>query len=191
MPETNSPRPAIFFDRDGTLAEEIGYVNHISRFHVLPWAAEAVRRVNQAGWMAVVVTNQSGIGRRMFPESLVKEVHRLLDQKIKEGGGTLAGIYYCPHSPNDTCGCRKPKPGLMLRAAEELGIDLKRSFLISDRYIDVEMAHSVGSRAALVMTGYGLGEWEHHRETWPRQPEVVAANSLEAVEEVLKLMKTR
>ncbi len=191
MPEADSRRAAIFFDRDGTLAEEIGYVNHISRFHVLPWAAEAVRRVNQAGLIAVVVTNQSGIARQMFPESLVKEIHRILNQKIKEGGGTLAAIYYCPHSPGDTCDCRKPKPGMLLRAAEELGIDLKRSFLISDRYMDVEMAHSVGARAALVMTGYGLGEWEHHRETWPRQPDVVAANSLEAVEEVLKLLKSQ
>ncbi len=189
MPEADSRRVAIFFDRDGTLAEEIGYVNHISRFHVLPWAAEAVRRVNQAGLIAVVVTNQSGIARQMFPESLVKEIHRILNQKIKEGGGTLAAIYYCPHSPGDTCDCRKPKPGMLLRAAAELGIDLKRSFLISDRYMDVEMAHSVGARAALVMTGYGLGEWEHHRETWPRQPDVVAANSLEAVEEVLKLLR--
>ncbi len=189
MPEADSRRAAIFFDRDGTLAEEIGYVNHISRFHVLPWAAEAVRRVNQAGLLAVVVTNQSGIARQMFPESLVKEIHRILNQKIKEGGGTLAAIYYCPHSPGDTCDCRKPKPGMLLRAAEELGIDLKRSFLISDRYMDVEMAHSVGARAALVMTGYGLGEWEHHREIWPRQPDVLAANSLEAVEEVLKLLR--
>ncbi len=189
MPESDSRRTAIFFDRDGTLAEEIGYVNHISRFHVLPWAAEAVRRVNEAGLLAVVVTNQSGIARRMFPESLVKEVHRLLDQKIKEGGGSLAAIYYCPHSPNEQCGCRKPKPGMLLRAAEELGIDLKRSFVISDRYMDVEMAHSVGARGALVMTGYGLGDWENNRDTWPRQPEVVATNSLEAVEEVLKLTK--
>jgi len=191
MPEADSRRAAIFFDRDGTLADEIGYVNHISRFHVLPWAAEAVRRVNQAGLIAVVVTNQSGVARRMFPETLVKEIHRLLDQKIKEGGGTLAAIYYCPHSPNQECDCRKPKPGMLLRAEQELGIDLTRSFLISDRYMDVEMAHLVGARAALVMTGYGLGDWEHYRGTWPRQPEVVAANSLEAVEEILKLLKRR
>ena len=118
MPEADSRRAAIFFDRDGTLADEIGYVNHISRFHVLPWAAEAVRRVNQAGLIAVVVTNQSGVARRMFPETLVKEIHRLLDQKIKEGGGTLAAIYYCPHSPNEECDCRKPKPGMLLRAAQ-------------------------------------------------------------------------
>ncbi|HEY4681987.1 MAG TPA: HAD family hydrolase [Candidatus Acidoferrales bacterium] len=191
MPEADSRRAAIFFDRDGTLADEIGYVNHISRFHVLPWAAEAVRRVNQAGLIAVVVTNQSGVARRMFPETLVKEIHRLLDQKIKEGGGTLAAIYYCPHSPNQECDCRKPKPGMLLRAEQELGIDLTRSYLISDRYMDVEMAHLVGARAALVMTGYGLGDWEHYRGTWPRQPEVVAANSLEAVEEILKLLKRR
>ena len=190
MPESDARRPAIFFDRDGTLAEEIGYVNHVSRFHLLPWAAEAVRRVNQAGLLAVVVTNQSGIARRMFPESLVKEVHRILAEKIREGGGNLAAIYYCPHSPNEDCECRKPKPGMLLRAAKELGVDLKRSFFISDRYMDVEMAHSVGARAALVMTGYGLGEWEHYRETWPRQPDIIAANSLEAVEEALKRLKS-
>lgn len=187
MPQVDSRRVAVFFDRDGTLADEIGYVNHISRFHVLPWAAEAVRRVNQAGLLAVVVTNQSGIARGMFLESLVEEVNRLLTEKIKQGGGSLTAIYYCPHGPNESCDCRKPKPGMLLRAARELGIDLGQSFMISDRYMDVQMAHAVGARAALVMTGYGLGEWENNRHTWPRQPEVVAANSLEAVEEVLKL----
>src|SRR5215472_10994478 len=122
MPETRTPRPAVFLDRDGTIAEEVGYLNHVSRFRMFPFAAAAIRRINEAGVPVIVVTNQSGVGRGYFPESLVHEVHELMAQQFREAGARVDAVYYCPHSSRDSCGCRKPKTGMLERAASELGL---------------------------------------------------------------------
>jgi D-glycero-D-manno-heptose 1,7-bisphosphate phosphatase len=186
-------RPAVFLDRDGTLNEEVGYINHIDRFHVFPWTAEAVLRLNRAGIPAVLVTNQSGVARGYFPETLVQEIHRMLQADLARSGAGLDGIYYCPHLPDGkveayrkTCVCRKPSLGMLQRAAQEFDIDLGSSFVISDRYRDLSMGFKVGARGALVLTGYGKGEYLYHKDSWPRMPDCVAANLLEAVDWVLR-----
>jgi D-glycero-D-manno-heptose 1,7-bisphosphate phosphatase len=186
------PRPAVFMDRDGTLAHEVGYVNHISRFRLYPWAVDSVRLLNRAGLLAVVVTNQAGVARGYFPESLIAEVHAVMSAAMEAGGARLDGIYYCPHHPTageapyrQDCDCRKPRPGLLRRAAKELGIDLARSWVVGDREADMALARSVGARAALVKTGYGRGELLWHGPSWPRPPDVVAEHLLEAVERIL------
>ncbi|MCA1592293.1 MAG: HAD family hydrolase [Acidobacteria bacterium] len=180
-------RRAVFIDRDGTISEEIGYVNHVSRYRVFAYAAEAVRLLREAGWLAILVTNQAGVARGYFKEDLIGEVHDLLARELERGGARLDAIYYCPHHPTvgeppyrATCDCRKPKPGLIRRAAEDFQLDLSQCWMVGDRYGDTELARNAGVRAAFVLSGYGRGEWEHQRAAWQYQPDLVAENLLEA-----------
>jgi D-glycero-D-manno-heptose 1,7-bisphosphate phosphatase len=186
-------RPAIFMDRDGTLSHEVGYVNHPSRFELYPWSVDAVRLVNRSGRAAVVVTNQAGVARGYFPESVIHEVHAALQQAMDAGGARLDAVYFCPHHPSVgeppyrlNCDCRKPRPGLLRRAERELGLDLARSWVIGDRHGDLQLAWHVGARAALVKSGYGLGEWIHHGPAWKRPPDLLAENLLDAVTRILE-----
>jgi D-glycero-D-manno-heptose 1,7-bisphosphate phosphatase len=186
-------RRAVFIDRDGTISEEVGYVNHPTRYRVFPFAAEALRALNEAGWLAVLVTNQAGVARGYFAEEMITKVHALLEQELAHEGARLDAIYYCPHHPSVgeppyrlDCDCRKPKPGLITRAAAEFDIDLTHSWMIGDRYGDTELARNAGTRAALVLTGYGRGEFEHQRRTWQHQPDLIAENLLAAVREILR-----
>jgi len=186
MSETQPLRGAVFLDRDGTICEEMGYVNHVDRFQIFPFAAEAIRQLNQADIPVVVVTNQSGIARNIFPESLVHEVHKKMVAELAAGGAWIDAIYFCPHKSEDACECRKPNPGLLQQAAREHALDLAASWVVGDRYADLEMAHAAGARGMLVMTGYGLGEYELHRSDWPRQPDSLAGNLSEAVRQILQ-----
>jgi D-glycero-D-manno-heptose 1,7-bisphosphate phosphatase len=164
----------------------VGYLNHDSRFRIFPFAAQAICRLNQAGFAVVVVTNQSGVARGYFPESLVGRVHEIMNRELAEEGAILDGVYYCPHASGDGCDCRKPKPGMIELAARELGLDAKRSFVIGDRYGDMELAFRVGARGILVRTGYGLGEWMWHGKGWPRQPDNVVEDVRGAVDWILR-----
>jgi D-glycero-D-manno-heptose 1,7-bisphosphate phosphatase len=185
MSDVRPLRRAAFLDRDGTICEEMGYVNHVDRLQVFPFAAAAIARLNKAGIPVIVVTNQSGVARDIFPESLVHRVHDKLVAELKAGGAHLDGIYFCPHKTEDECVCRKPNPGLLQRAAVEHALDLSQSWTVGDRNGDLEMAYASGGRAILVMTGYGRGEYELHRTEWARQPDAVAENLTEAVRCIL------
>ena len=187
-----SKKPAIFLDRDGTLSHEVGYVNHPSRFRLYPWSASAVRAINRASWLAVVVTNQAGVARGYFPESVFQEVQSRLRGEVEAGGAHFDAVYACLHHPSvgeppyrESCDCRKPRPGLLRRAEKELGADLRSSWVIGDRYSDMQLAWSVGASGALVKSGYGLGELTYLSEGWSKQPDLVAENLLEAVERIL------
>jgi len=185
-------RPAIFIDRDGTISDEIGYVNHPARFRVYPWSVDAIRLINRSGRLAVMVTNQAGVARGYFPEHVVQAVHERLLETLRAGDAHLDGLYYCPHHPQagqepyrQDCQCRKPKPGLLKRAAEELGIDLGASWMIGDRLGDLQVGWAVGARSAMVKSGYGRGELENHAASWSRPPDLVAEHLLEAVSRIL------
>jgi D-glycero-D-manno-heptose 1,7-bisphosphate phosphatase len=185
-------RPAIFMDRDGTLSHEVGYVNHPTRFRLYPWSVDAVRAVNKAGWLAVVVTNQAGVARGYFSESVFEEVQQRLREAVEAGGARFDALYACLHHPSVgsplyrlDCDCRKPRPGMLRRAEAELGADLERSWVVGDRHGDLQLAWNVGARGALVKSGYGLGELTYLAPTWPRPPDLVAENLLEAVERIL------
>jgi len=185
-------RPAIFIDRDGTLSHEVGYVNHASRFRLYPFSVDAVRLVNRAGYLAVVVTNQAGVARGYFPESVIHEVHADLRDAMEAGGARLDAIYFCAHHPTvgeppyrRDCDCRKPRPGMLRRAEAELGADLAQSWVVGDRHGDLRLAWGVGARGALVRSGYGRGELAHHASSWPRPPDLVADQLLEAVQGIL------
>jgi D-glycero-D-manno-heptose 1,7-bisphosphate phosphatase len=185
-------RRAIIMDRDGTICEEVGYVNHLDRLRLLPRSAEAIRRANGAGFQTVVVTNQAGVARGYFAESLVEEVHDRLRQLLAGSEARLDGIYYCPHHPDvgppeyrRACDCRKPRPGLLNRARDEMGIDLGSSYMIGDSFRDIETGRRVGATTVLVKTGYGEGELAYQSHTWPAQPDHVAADLLDAVAWIL------
>jgi D-glycero-D-manno-heptose 1,7-bisphosphate phosphatase len=179
-------QPAVFLDRDGTLNEEMGYINHLSRFVLFPQAIPAIRRLNEAGLKVVVVTNQSGAARGYFPASLVDEIHALLQKTLAAGGAHLDGIYACLHGPDEGCACRKPRPTLIQRAARDLDLDLTRSYLVGDRYKDIETATNAGVKGILVLTGYGLGEYEYLRAAQKVQPVQVAPDLEAAVEWILQ-----
>jgi D-glycero-D-manno-heptose 1,7-bisphosphate phosphatase len=184
---------AVFLDRDGTIIEEVGYLSHISQVRLYPWSAAAIRRLNQAGLKVVMTTNQSGIGRGFFPPALVEETHEKLRNDLALSGAFLDGIYYCPHHPEAAieayrvrCDCRKPEPGLLLRAAQDLNLDLAGSYVVGDKYTDVQLAFSVGARAVLVLTGYGRGEWEEKRAAGDRAPDFLAETLADASEWIVQ-----
>jgi D-glycero-D-manno-heptose 1,7-bisphosphate phosphatase len=186
-------KPAVFLDRDGTLSEEVGYVDHPSRFHLFPYSIEAIKLLNDSDVLAIVVTNQSGVARGYFPEEMVNAIYERLQRTLHEANAKLDAMYYCAHHPTlgeppyrVDCECRKPKAGLIHSACNSFDIDLAKSWIIGDRYRDVETGHNAGMRSALVMTGYGRGEWEEDRNSWKQQPELVCENVLEAVKSILE-----
>ncbi len=156
---------------------------------MFPFVAEAVRRFNQARLPVIVITNQSGVGRGYFSESFVKTIHDLMSEQLATKCAHVDGFYYCPHTSGDACDCRKPRPGMLERAAREHSLDLRCSTVVGDRYVDMELAHRVGARGVLVRTGYGEGELAWHRANWPRQPEYVASDLTEATDWILRQSK--
>jgi len=183
---------AVFLDRDGTLNEEMGYVNHVERFVLLPRVGEAIRLLNEHGFKVVVITNQSGVARGYFPESLLHLVHQRMEALLENEGAHLDGIYYCPHHPDagvppyrQECHCRKPDTGLAETAARELDVDCSKSYVIGDRGAELEFAHRIGAQGILVLTGYGKGEWEYCRDQWKVKPDYVALDLYEAVHWIL------
>lgn len=149
-------RRAVFLDRDGTLNEDTGYPADFRQVHIYPDAFEAVRLLKEAGFAAVVVTHQSGLGRGYFDEAEIEELHRRFAGEFARRGAPLDGIYSCPHGPDDgACACAKPAPGLGLRAAAELGLDLGASFMVGDKTVDVLFGRNIGAAPVLVLTGYG------------------------------------
>jgi D-glycero-D-manno-heptose 1,7-bisphosphate phosphatase len=186
LPDAVSTRPAVFLDRDGTICEEVGYLSDTSCFRIFPFAAAAIRRLNHAKVPVIVVTNQSGVGRGYFPESLVQTVHDLMEVELAGAGARLDGIYFCPHTDDDECDCRKPKPGMLKRAAREHSLDLRRSFVVGDRYGDIELAHRAGARGILVRSGYGATELSSQAATWPAPPDLVTDNVEAAIDWILR-----
>jgi len=188
---------AVFLDRDGTVSEEVGYVNHLSRFKLFPWTAEAIKKLNEAQIKAILVTNQAGVARGYFTEDLIGEVHNKLVNDLAKTGAYLDAIYYCPHHPSAgqppyraNCECRKPKPGLLYKAADEHNIDLSSSFMVGDKYTDVELGQRIDVKGVMVMTGYGIGEYEYQRQNWPQMPDKIAENLLTAVDWIISQVKT-
>ncbi len=158
-------RRAVFLDRDGTINEERNYLWRPEDFSLIEGAAEGIGLLKAAGFLVVVVTNQSGIGRGYYGEEDLELLHRHMHELLRHGGAEVDACYFCPHHPEHgigeygaECDCRKPLPGMLLRAADELGIDLSASWMVGDKRADVEAGHSAGCRSVLVMTGYGAAE---------------------------------
>ncbi len=157
--------PAVFVDRDGTLIEDVGYLRTVRDLRLFPWTVDAVRALNNAGFPVVVISNQSGVARGILTEETVDELHRHLSSRLEAGGARVDAYYYCPHHPDGSvaaykvrCECRKPGRALIERAAVDLGLDLARSFVVGDRWVDVGAARAVGGRGILVRTGFGAAQ---------------------------------
>jgi D-glycero-D-manno-heptose 1,7-bisphosphate phosphatase len=158
-------RRAVFLDRDGTLIEEAGYLERLERLVFFPYTVDAVRALNRAGFAVVVVTNQAGIARGIVKEPFVAEAHRFISDRLAAGGARIDAYYYCPHYRTGVvteyvraCDCRKPQPGMLRQAAQDLDLDLAKSFVVGDRWHDVGAGKGVGARAVLLRTGLGLRE---------------------------------
>ena len=180
---------AVFLDRDGTMLEEGNYVDRLDRLVFFPYTIDAIRALNDAQFAVVVVTNQSGVARGMYPESFVREAHLHIDERVRAGGARVDGYYYCPHHPEGTiaelrqqCECRKPRPGQLLQAASDLDLDLKRSFIVGDRWKDIDAGKAAGARGVLVRTGYG----REAEDTKPDEETVVVDNLIQAVAWILR-----
>jgi D-glycero-D-manno-heptose 1,7-bisphosphate phosphatase len=183
--------PAIFIDRDGTINEDIGYVSAPNDLVVYPWAAEAIRLVNQSGMKAIVITNQSGIARGLYTEETLDRIHDRLRHEVARNDARIDAIYYCPHHPaignaryKQRCACRKPQPGMLHQAAQEHDIDISLSYVIGDKSSDMNAATNAGAKGVLVLTGYGR-ETIDDRQRWLCDPAFVAGNLLEAVRLIL------
>jgi len=191
--------PTVFLDRDGTINEEAGYLNHPSRLKIIPEAGRAIKKLNDAGIITVIVTNQSGVARGYFSETVLIETHKRLKQELRRKySARIDGIYYCPHHPaaifdeyKKDCECRKPKPGMVNAAMSDLPIDPSFSYMIGDRYVDMEFGRQFRFKTVMVLTGYGLGEYTYQRSQWQFMPDYICENMEEAVDWVFKDLSIR
>ena len=183
-----NPRPAIFLDRDGVVIEDAHYLASPKQVRLVPGSADAIAALNRAGWPVVVVTNQAGVARGLFTERAVEAVHAHLSEQLASYGARVEAYYYCPHHPAGeveayrvACDCRKPKAGMLLQAAADLGLDLERSWMVGDRESDLEAGAAVGARTILVRTGYGAAADATQLDRTRLNLDLVAANLADAV----------
>ena len=177
--QSNSPQKAAFIDRDGTLIEEVNFLSNVDDLRIFPFTYEAVKHLKDAGFLIIVVTNQSGIGRGIYDEIEMKSIH---DEMQSQLDNMIDAFYFCPHLPCDGCSCRKPSLGMIESAMKDFEIDLANSWMIGDKKIDVETGTNAGTRSAMVMTGYGRA----HSTQLESMPDVLAEDLLAAVREVLR-----
>lgn len=154
-PAPRQLRPLVLLDRDGTIIQEVNYLSAKEDLALLPGVVSGLRLLHQSGLSVAVISNQSGVGRGLFSEATLIDIHQHMNAILAKEGIAIDGIYYCPHRPDQNCTCRKPKPGLALKAAADLNGDLRRSFMVGDRACDIEMGKNIGARTILVRTGYG------------------------------------
>jgi D-glycero-D-manno-heptose 1,7-bisphosphate phosphatase len=186
---------AVFLDRDGVINEEVGYLNNLDKLKVIPSAYEAIRLINESGMKAIVVSNQAGVAKGLFTEDFVRKTNDYLQTILSQQAAYINNFYYCPHHPTEgtepyrqICDCRKPAPGMLLRAAQDLNIDLKKSYLVGDRFRDMEAAKKAEVKGILVKTGYGkelLQDDGPDKLTPESKPDFIAADILEAVKWIL------
>jgi D-glycero-D-manno-heptose 1,7-bisphosphate phosphatase len=193
IPKLATAKVAVFLDRDGTVVENVEYNNDPDKVSLLPGAAEAVAKLNNAQLSVFIVTNQSGIARGIVTFEELAAVHKRLDELFATKGAHIDAYYFCPHHPTEgngpltiKCFCRKPSPGLLKEAASEHGVDLRRSYFIGDHSTDIEAGKAVGMGTVLVRTGYGK-EIEA-KLSGDKAPDFVADSLLQAIEYVIEDM---
>ena len=171
----------------------MGYINHLSRFKILPRVPEAIRLLNTSNFLVIVATNQSGVARGYFPISLVEEVHSFMEESLGKAGAIIDGIFFCPHYPTGKipeftvdCDCRKPKTGLINQAKSSFDIDISRSYMIGDHSTDLELAHNCGLDGIIVKSGYGLGTVRYILPQMAVKPCYIADDLLDAANWIIE-----
>jgi histidinol-phosphate phosphatase family protein len=188
-------RPIAFIDRDGTInIDEDGYIDSPDRLKLYPNAIKAIKKLNDNGWLVIIVTNQSGIGRGKFTEADIQAIHEKMKSELAKEGASVDGIYFCPHNPSSLCNCRKPKIGMIEKAMKDFGVEESYSHpiaIIGDKYIDIQLGFNMEKElniyptTILVKTGEGAKELAKS-DTWPKKPDHVAENLMEAVDILIK-----
>ena len=178
----------VFLDRDGVINEnrDNDYVKRWDEFKFLPKVKDAIKALTEARWSIIIVSNQACIGKGIVSAQVVEEINARMIDEIERCGGKVKAVYYCPHRADENCECRKPKPGMLLRAACEFGIELSDSYLIGDNITDIEAGAQAGCTTILVKTGLGKEHLET-RSQWQVNPDYIAAHLCEAAEIFLAL----
>ncbi|MCD6151688.1 MAG: HAD family hydrolase [Deltaproteobacteria bacterium] len=182
-------KTAVFLDRDGTIIEEVGYLDNIGQLKLIPGAARAIGLLNKAGIPVIMITNQSGVARGYFSESVVEQLHQRLNELLETELAYLDAIYYCPHHPTEgtapyrrACNCRKPHPGMVEQAIDDLQLGKRRLFVVGDKLTDIELAKRAGAEGILVLTGYGREEKKQLDKIGKAQPAYIATDLLQAIQ---------
>ncbi len=171
--KSNKLQKAVFLDRDGTLIEEVNFLSRIEDLKVFPFTLAALKLLKAEGFLLIVVTNQSGIGRGVYTVEAMHDIHRQMQSELD---GAIDAFYYCPHLPEENCDCRKPDLGMIRNAMSDFAIDMANSWMVGDKRLDFDLGSNAGIRALIVKTGYGL----QHSAELPSQAGLVAENILEA-----------
>jgi histidinol-phosphate phosphatase family protein len=181
---------AIFLDRDGTLNGDVGYLHRLDDLELFPWTADALRLLKRASYTLVIVTNQSGVAHGLIEPAFIRICHDEMRRRLQRGGADLDALYYCTHHPRGAikelsveCRCRKPSPGMVEDAVRDLGIDPTQSWVVGDKWLDVQLGQAVGARSILVRTGWGA-EQEHQRPPG-QQVDAICDNLMHAVSVIL------
>ncbi len=186
---------AVFLDRDGTIIEQMGYINHFSRIRIFPFAYDAIKLFRRAGFKIVIVTNQAGVAKGYLSEQMLHEMHERMLNDFKRHGAEIDALYYCPHHPLEgkgaykkDCECRKPKTGMIEKAAKELNISVRDSFVIGDRLSDIKLAKNAGAHSVFVLTGYGLGDYVQNKGAFSVKPEWIMNDVLQAAQTITHMV---
>ena len=179
----DSKQRTVFLDRDGTLNEDVDYLSRVDDLQIFPFTQSALKLLKDAGFLLVVVTNQSGIGRGLYDESDLNSIHGEMQNRLDH---IIDAFYHCPHLPNAGCSCRKPGLGMIEQANQAFDIDVENSWMIGDKALDIETGFAAGMMTALVRTGYGL----YHETRLKQKPELIAENVLEAAERIVKFPRS-
>jgi D-glycero-D-manno-heptose 1,7-bisphosphate phosphatase len=175
----NNKQKTVFIDRDGTLIEEVNFLHRVEDLRYFSFMDEAIRLLKEKGFLVIVVTNQSGINRKIYTEAQMHTIHAQIQKDLTD---KIDAFYFCPHLPNEGCACRKPKLGMIESACTDFAIDLENSWMIGDKKLDVELGLNAGIKPILVLTGYG----KKHLEKLKSKPDFVAENLLDAVKVILE-----
>jgi D-glycero-D-manno-heptose 1,7-bisphosphate phosphatase len=183
---------AVFLDRDGTINRDVGYPNSFGMVEIFPYSFDSVRKINEAGFLSILVTNQSGIGRGFIEEKNLHDIHRKLRHAFAEKRATLDGIYYCPHDKNSgiqeyrkDCDCRKPNTGMAQQAVRDFNIDTAKSYMIGDKAEDIKFGINIQATPILLLTGFGRKSLQRLKEQGIK-PAHVAETLKEAVDWILE-----
>ena len=185
MKRINKLFPAIFLDRDGTINHDKNYLRDEKDLILYKNIEKPLQKFREMGFKIVIVTNQSGIARNYFTLTKLKQINSKLMSMLKKLNVKIDGIYYCPHGPKDICNCRKPKIGMALQAAEELSIDLQKSYMIGDSVRDYLFGYNFGGKGLLVLTGHGRKQFAKVKDE-KQKPLAVVRNLLQAVKVIKK-----